>query len=60
MQHLWEVIENGYEEPLESGSSTSWSPAKQKEYKVNLKKDATALSLIHQGVARQHIQESLE
>uniref|UniRef100_A0A2N9EW08 CCHC-type domain-containing protein n=1 Tax=Fagus sylvatica TaxID=28930 RepID=A0A2N9EW08_FAGSY len=50
-QDLWDLIEDGFQEPPATGNS-SWTDANQKEYKENLKKNATALRIIHQGVSK--------
>ena len=50
-QDLWDFIEDGFQEPPATGNS-SWTDANQKEYKENLKKNATALRIIHQGVSK--------
>lgn len=51
-QELQGIVEEGYEESpgLESGSS--WAEEKQKEYKENAKKKATALRIIQLGVSK--------
>ena len=45
------MVEDGFQDPLVTGNS-SWADANQKEHKEKLKKNATALSIIHQGVSK--------
>ena len=50
-QDLWDLIEDGFQKPPATKNS-SWTDANQKEYKENLKKNATALRITHQGVSK--------
>ena len=51
-QELWELVEDGFEQPESSTVLSTWSQAKQKEYKENKKKDAKALLNIQQGISK--------
>ena len=51
-QELWELVEDGFEQPESSAVLSTWSQAKQKEYKENKKKDAKALLNIQQGISK--------
>ena len=48
-QELWDIVDGTYPEPLED--QTSWQEADQKQYKKNIKRDASALRYIQQGVS---------
>ena len=48
-QHLWEVVDEGYEEQAQPASLTG---ANQKQYKEIVKKNANALRYIQQGVSK--------
>ncbi|KAG7950903.1 hypothetical protein I3843_13G140400, partial [Carya illinoinensis] len=50
-QDLWELIEEGFQDPPAAGSS-SWTEKNQKQFKENMKRNATALRIIHQGVSK--------
>ena len=50
-QDLWDLIEDGFQDPPGTGNS-SWTDENQKEYKEKLKKNATALRIIHHGVSK--------
>ncbi|PNX79108.1 copia-type polyprotein, partial [Trifolium pratense] len=50
-QDLWDVVEEEYEE-RPSPKNASWSDDKEKAYKENVKKNATALRFIQQGVSK--------
>jgi len=50
-QDLWDVVEDGYEErPIRRNASSI--AEKENEYKENVKKNATALRIIQQGVSK--------
>ncbi|XAR65337.1 RNA-directed DNA polymerase [Bertholletia excelsa] len=55
-QYLWEVVDDTYPEPpAEINGETkreNWTEAQQREYKKNLKKDASALRFIQQGLSK--------
>ncbi|XP_057418038.1 uncharacterized protein LOC130712217 [Lotus japonicus] len=48
-QDLWDVVEEKYEE-LSDQKTADWTDVKEKEYKENVKKNATTLRIIQQGV----------
>ena len=50
-QDLWDVVEEGYAE-RPSQKNDSWTNDKEKAYKENVKKNATALRFIQQGVSK--------
>ena len=50
-QDLWDLIEDGFQDPPETGNS-SWTDENQKEYKEKLKKNATVSRIIHHGVSK--------
>ena len=50
-QDLWDLVEEGYEEPESTTTLATWIDAK-KEFKENMKKDAKALFFIQQGVSK--------
>ena len=54
MSHdLWKLVDEGYEAAAATQEEiTSWSAAKQTEFKNNRKKDAKALLFIQQGVSK--------
>ena len=56
-EDLWDLIEDGFQDPPKTGNS-SWTDENQNEYKEKLKKNATALRIIHHGVSKS-ILESL-
>ena len=49
--HLWESVEDGYEEPSVA-ALTPYSQSKQKEYEEHKKSDTKALFYIQQGVRK--------
>ncbi|XP_073152109.1 uncharacterized protein [Henckelia pumila] len=51
-QDLWEIVENGIPEPADAETLSTWTQAKQKEYRKNIRRDAKALLFIQQGVNR--------
>ncbi|XP_057449943.1 uncharacterized protein LOC130741148 [Lotus japonicus] len=48
-QDLWDVVEEKYEERPDP-KTADWTDVKEKEYKENVKKNATTLRIIQQGV----------
>ena len=50
-QDLWDLVEDGFQDPQATGNST-WTDANQMEYKEKLKKNVTALRIIHHGVSK--------
>jgi hypothetical protein len=51
-QDLWTLVDEGFAEPPQEGSSTSWSEEDAKDYKQNVQRNATALRIIQQGVSK--------
>ncbi|XP_073120811.1 uncharacterized protein [Henckelia pumila] len=51
-QDLWEIVESGIPEPADAETLATWTQAKQKEYRENIRRDAKALLFIQQGVNR--------
>ncbi|KAL3613635.1 hypothetical protein CASFOL_041709 [Castilleja foliolosa] len=49
---LWDMLESSYEEPPKEGTTEAWSEEKQKLYKENVRKDASALRYLQQGVSK--------
>lgn len=45
-QDLWDIIEDNYEKWPKSSSSESWTATKKKQYKENVKRNATAVRII--------------
>ena len=53
MSHdLWELVEEGYEAAATQEEITSWTAAKQTEFRNTKKRDARALLFIQQGVSK--------
>ena len=50
-EDLWDLIEDGFQDPPKTGNS-SWTDENQNEYKEKLKKNATALRIIHHGLSK--------
>lgn len=48
-QDLWNVVEEYYAEP---SKDQTWTNAMQNEYKKNVKKDASALRFLQQGLIK--------
>ncbi|XP_022865913.1 uncharacterized protein LOC111385730 [Olea europaea var. sylvestris] len=52
-QDLWEVVEDGFPEPDDNEEEEEeWTEAQQKDYKKNLRRDASALRFIQQGLSK--------
>ncbi|XP_056684932.1 uncharacterized protein [Spinacia oleracea] len=49
-QDLWELVQNGYEQPKDANEEATWDEAKRKHYKQNRIRDNYVLSLIYRGV----------
>lgn len=49
-QDLWELVEEGYEEPESEAAFVTWTNERKQELKDNKKKDAKALLFIQQAV----------
>lgn len=53
-QDFWDIVVDGLPEPpqQQNDDDEAWTDAQQKEYKKNLKKDASALRFIQQGLSK--------
>ncbi|XP_057533067.1 uncharacterized protein LOC130810966 [Amaranthus tricolor] len=49
-QDIWEIIQDGYEQPKDANEEASWDDTKKCQYKQNKRRDHYALSIIYLGV----------
>lgn len=49
-QGLWDLVENGYSEPVDAQTLASWTQAQLDQLQENIKKDAKSLFIIQQAV----------
>ncbi|XP_057540645.1 uncharacterized protein LOC130818492 [Amaranthus tricolor] len=49
-QDIWEIIQDGYEQPKDANEEASWDDIKKCQYKQNKRRDHYALSIIYRGV----------
>ena len=49
---MWILVDEGFSEPPQTGSSTSWLEEDAKEYKQNVQRNAIALRIIQQKVSK--------
>ncbi|XP_057540747.1 uncharacterized protein LOC130818601 [Amaranthus tricolor] len=49
-QDIWEIIQDGYEQPKDANEEASWDDTKKCQYKQNKRRDHYALSIIYRGL----------
>ena len=50
-QGLWDLVQNGYQQPKDATEFASWDESKRKQFEKDQKRDSTTLSILHRGVA---------